>query len=127
MNHGSGWILFEESFRQRTKKLISILPPWKSFAEIAKLIEQIYIDRYGSIDERLAFKKSRKSAAYTAMTDPYNGTTHCGHDPVLVCIHANKIILRGNELEFLYRIAANRNDPMNPIFEARHQTIIVDR
>jgi hypothetical protein len=60
------------------------------------------------------------------MTDMYNGTTHCGHEPCIVCIYANKMILRGDQLEFHYRIAVNRDDPIKPIFEARHQTITVD-
>ena len=126
MNHGPGWVIFEESFHQRTKKLLSILPSRKSVWEIERLVEQMYVDRYFSIKGKLAYKKSRKYTPYKALTDPFSCITHCGHEPFFVAVPARKIILRGSLLEFHYQIAVNRDDPMNPVFEARHQIILVE-
>jgi len=126
MNHGSGWILIEEYYHSRSRKLLSILPPRKSRRDVAAFMEQLYVDRHASIREKLGYKKHCKLAAYAVSTDMFNGTMHCGHEPFFICVFANKIVLRENNLEFHYRIAVNRDDPMNPIFEARSQTITVD-
>jgi hypothetical protein len=126
MNHGPGWVIFEESFHQRTKNLLSILPARKSVWEIERVVEQMYVDRHFSIKEKLAYKKSRKHIIYKPLTDPYSCIIHYGHEPFLVAIPARKILLRGNQLEIHYRIAVNRDDPMNPVFEARQQIIPVE-
>ena len=124
MNHGPGWVIFEESVHQRTKQLLSILPSRKSVWEIEKLVEQMYVDRHFSIREKLAYKKSRKHSPYKALTDPYSCIIHFGHEPFFVAVPARKIILRGDQLEFHYQIAVNRDDdPMNPIFESRQQAL----
>ena len=106
--------------------MISILPSRRSCWDIARHVEQVYIDRQASIREKLAYKKSRKSAAYTPMIDPFNGTIHCGHEPYLICIHANKIVLRGTNLELHYQIAVDRSDPMHPIWEPRQIILSVE-
>ena len=120
MNYGTGWVIFEESYREGTKKLVSILSPRRTPKDVSAFVEQLYIDRYGSIRERLGYKKSRKAAAYTPMMDGFGGVMHCGHEPYLVGIHAHKIVLRDGQLEFTYRIATNRDKgPMNVKFEER--------
>ena len=123
MNHGPGWVIYEESFHKRTKKILAILPSRKSVWEIERIVEQMYVNRYCSINEKLAYKKSRKFKPHTHLTDHYSGIIHYGHEPYFVCIPARKIILHEGMLELHYRIAINRDDPMNPIFEPRNQTI----
>ena len=51
---------------------------------------------------------------------------HVGHQPFFVGIYGRKILLTKNVLTFTYRIAASREDPFNPVFEERHQSLVVD-
>jgi hypothetical protein len=130
MNHGPGWIVFEESRHQRTRKLLSILPARREPRDVACFMEQIYVDRFASLRERLSYKKKSKkspiAAVFKAMRDIYNNTIHVGHEPFYVGIRAHKITLKGNVLEFWYKIAANVEDPHNPKFEDRCQSLVVD-
>ncbi len=126
MNYGRGWVIFEESYREGTRTLVSILSPRRTPKDVSTFVEQLHIDRYGSVRERLEYKKSRKAAAYTPMFDGYGGVMHCGHEPHLVGIYARKIVLQDGRLEFTYRIATNRGKgPMNVKFEERQQSLAV--
>jgi hypothetical protein len=62
MNYGAGWIILEESYREGTTKLLSILSPRRTAKNVSAFIEQLHIDRYCSIRERLEYKKTRKAA-----------------------------------------------------------------
>jgi hypothetical protein len=42
-------------------------------------MEQVYIDRFGSIEEKLTFKKSRKYAAFPVKFDLYGQSVYCGN------------------------------------------------
>ncbi len=84
------------------------------------------MDRHGSIQERLEYKKSRKATAYSPMMDGYGGVMHCGHEPHLVGIYAKKIVLQDGQLEFTYRIVTNRDKgPLDVKFEDRQQSLVV--
>jgi hypothetical protein len=126
MNYGPGWVIFEEFYRAGIRQLVSILSPRRTSKDISAFIEQLYIDRHGSIRERLEYKKSRKAAAYTPMMDGYGGVMHCGHEPYLVGVRARKIVLRDGQLEFTYLIATNRDKgPLEVKFEERQQSLAV--
>lgn len=127
LNYGKGWVIFEDSYREKTRKLVSILSPRRTPEDVKVFVEQLYIDRYGSIRERLEYKKSRKSTAYPAMFEGYGGVMHCGQEPHLVAIFARSIVLRDELLEFTYQIAMNRTEgPTKLRFEERQQTLVVD-
>ena len=126
MNYGAGWVIFEESHREGTRKLVSILSHRRTSKDVSTFVEQLYIDRYGSIRERLEYKKSRKAAAYTPMLDGFGGVMHCGHEPYLIGIRAHRIVLRDGQLEFTYRIVTNRDKgPMDVKYEERQQALAV--
>jgi hypothetical protein len=127
MNYGAGWIILEESYREGTKKLLSVLSPRRTAKDVSAFVEQLHIDPHGSIRERLEYKQSRKVAAYNTMLDGFGGVMRCGHEPHLTGIYAHKIVLRKGQLEFTYRIATNRNKgPLEVTFEERPQSIAVD-
>jgi hypothetical protein len=124
MNHGPAWVLFEESFHERTKTLVSILSPRRTVRDVADYVEQLHMDRTGSIEERLRYKKSRKSAAYQPLIE--GSVIHCGHEPFLTAIYATKTRLRDNTLHFTYRIIAERGADITDVrFEEREQSIDV--
>ena len=127
MNYGAGWIILEESYREGTTKLLSILSPRRTAKDVSAFVEQLHIDRHGSIRERLEYKKTRKAAAYAPMLDGFGGVMHCGHEPHLTGIYAHRIVLRNEQLEFTYRIATNRDKgPLEVTFEERQQSIPLD-
>ena len=126
MKHGRGWIIFEESYPESVRKLLSILPARRTPNQVAAFIEQIYIDSYTTIAEQIAYKKSSRSAIYGASIDPMTCIIHCGDNPWLVGIYARSISLIGNYIQFAYKILADASDPLNPVFAERHQTLSVD-
>lgn len=127
MNHGAGWIIFEESLNQGSRRLLSVLSPRRTPRDVASFIEQLYVDSHCSIRERLQYKKTRKSAAYTPQLDDYGGVMHCGHDPFLVGIYAHKILLRESTLQFVYRIVVGRSESsLQASYEERQQSLAVD-
>ena len=122
MNHGPAWIIFEESHKRDSRALISILSPRRSQHDVARFMEQIYVDRHASIKERIQYKKSRNSATYRPVAD--HQVLHCGHDPFLVGVYARQTTISGNVLEFRYRIVVRRTvDPRNFEFEERRQVL----
>jgi hypothetical protein len=125
MNHGSGWILFQQKFGESHRVLLSILPARKARDDVAAYMEQLYVDRFSSIHQRLDYKKHRKTIN-SVITDRGGGVMHCGHDPYFHCLYASKIVLKGNVLEYFYRILVNADDPLNPRFEQRSQAIEVE-
>jgi hypothetical protein len=97
--------------------LISIIAPRRSPQFVAKYIEQLYVDRYASIRERLNYKKSPKNFPYRTHIGLYSGVMHCGQDPVLHALQSDRIMLAGNELTFTYKILVREDPGHIPVFE----------
>jgi hypothetical protein len=127
VNYGAGWILYEESLHQNTRKLVSILPARRPPNDVSKFMQQIYIDRTCTLQERLDYKKSPKSAAYKVESDRLTNPLHIGHDPWLMDIYAHRIFLKAEGLEFTYRVLVNPSaDPRCARFEDRTQVLEVE-
>jgi hypothetical protein len=125
MNHGPAWIIIEESFHKKSRRLVSVLSPRRSHSHVVAFIEQLCVDRSSSIVERMEYKKSRKSARHTPMLD--GNIIHCGHEPWLIGYYAHKTAVKDGVLEFSYRIVVRRTpNPLNFEFEERRQCISVD-
>lgn len=123
MNHGAGWIIFEESYPDGTRRLLSILPARRNPKEVTRFLQQSYVDRFATIDEKLHFKKNPKFRPFSVLVDIHGGPMSIGHGPFYFAIYARKIVCEGNCLTFYYKIAANRDDPLNPVFEERAQSL----
>ena len=104
MNYGSGWIVIEGKYPRTTSVLISIIAPRRSPQFVAQYIEQLYVDRYASIRERLNYKKSPMNFPYRTQIGLYSGVMHCGQDPVLHALQSDRIVFTGNELTSTYKI-----------------------
>jgi hypothetical protein len=125
MKHGPAWILFEESYHSGSRKLLSIQPSRRTSRDIVSFMEQLYVDRFASMDERMQYKKSRDAATYKPTVDGH--TIHCGHDPFFVGIRARQTDLRGGLLEFHYRIIIRQSsEPLDFKTEERSQVLNVD-
>jgi hypothetical protein len=95
--------------------------------DVATFIHQLVIDRYTSIHHQLRFKKSKRRDPYAPLLDHYSPILHCGHDPHLVAICADQIILLEDQLELHYRIVTDRSNVMNLKYEPRNICIAIER
>lgn len=89
-------------------------------------MQQVYVDRFASLEDRVAFKKSPFGYAVEPIKDRFCPIVHLGNNPFFVGIRAIDIRLAENVLEFTYRIATDTSDPFQPIYEKRIQSIVVD-
>src|ERR1700722_7578519 len=126
INHGTGWLLFEQPINRPTPTLLSILSPRRPARNVAAYLEQLYVDRCCSIRAQLMYKKSRKYAAWPIKIDRYGLGMRCGHDPCFFGIYARKIFLAGNILEYEYTIVAAADDPRHIVFQVKRQSLNVN-
>lgn len=105
MKAGKSWLIFEEHFHTRERRLNSIVSPRKTPRYICDLMEQIYVDKFASIREKLIYKKDRKKSAFVMEKHEQRGPTifSCGHEPVFRAYYCDSIELNGCELKFTYR------------------------
>jgi hypothetical protein len=126
INHGPGWVLFEQPSNQPLSTLLSILSPRRPARNVAAYLEQLYVDRFCSIRAQLFYKKSRKYAAWPIKIDRYCLGMRCGHDPCFFGIYAQKILLTGNILEYEYKIVEVADDPRHLVFKTKRQSLTVN-
>src|ERR1700722_282485 len=126
INHGTGWLLFEQPINRPACTLLSILSPRRPARNVAAYLEQLYVDRFCSIRAQLMYKKSRKYAAWPIKIDRYGLSMRCGQDPCLFGIYARKIVLTGNILEYEYKIVEVSEDPRHLVFQIRRKSLTVN-
>lgn len=123
---GTGWVLFEQASDRPTRSLLSILSPRRTARDVAAYVEQLYVDRFCSIRVQLIYKKSRKYALHPATIGRYGLSVHCGHEPSFVGVLARDIRLKGNVLEYEYRVVVNAEDRPRVLLEIRRQSLTID-
>jgi hypothetical protein len=126
INHGTGWVLFEQPSNPPACTLLSILSPRRPVRKVAAYLEQLYVDRFCSIREQLSYKKSRKYAAWPIKIDRYGLGMRCGHDPCFLGIYARKILLTANILEYEYKIVEFADDPRHIVFQIKRQSLTLN-
>lgn len=89
-------------------------------------MRQLYVDKFATIEERLAFKKSSSSYPLYPIQDHFYPIIHLGHNPFYVGIRALDLRLEDSVLTFTYKIAVDTSDPFRPVYEPRSQSIAVD-
>jgi hypothetical protein len=126
INHGTGWLLFEQVADRPACTLLSILSPRRPARHVAAYLEQLYVDRFCSLRAQLIYKKSRKYAAWPSRLDRYGLGMRCGNDPCFIGIYARKIILTGNVLEYEYKVVEVSDEPRHLVFQTKRQSLTVD-
>ncbi|KRG71290.1 hypothetical protein ABB27_03285 [Stenotrophomonas terrae] len=106
--------------------MLSVLSPRKNQQFVVQFMQQLYVDRFATIANRLAFKKSSSNYPLEPMQDRFYPIIHVGHNPFFVGIRALDLRLTDNVLEFTYKIATDTSDPFHPVYEPRSQSIVVD-
>ncbi len=105
MNLGAAWIIVEESFHNTERHLVSIISARKKHEYIRDFMEQRYVDKFASVDERIAYKKNRKQSPFRIENYEITGTIiSCGHDPIFNAYYCHKLMLAENTLTFTYRV-----------------------
>jgi hypothetical protein len=125
INHGTGWILFEQPPNRSACTLLSILSPRRPARNVAAYLEQLYVDRFCSIRAQLMYKKCRKYAEWPIRIDRYGLSMRCGHDPCFLAIYARKILLTENTLEYEYKIVEIADDPRHLVFRIKRESLTV--
>ena len=83
MNLGTGWVIIEESFHSTEKRLVCDHQCSKVSEYVRDFMEQTYVDKFASINEKLSYKKNRKQSPFKIEKYEQTGTTiSCGHDPM---------------------------------------------
>ena len=75
---GNAWIVYSEDPASGHKQLLSILDSRKSRSAVSAYVEQLYVDKFGSFDERVAYKKRKKSWPYLAEKIGLTNAICCG-------------------------------------------------
>ena len=118
MNIGKGWLIIEESVHKDTKSLVSIISPRRTESYVQKYMEQMYVDRFASIEEKIAYKKKPESWPYRANTQKhYSGIIDCGHDPIMMAYYCHKLNLKKGVLKYTFKTLKGQTNDLRPIFE----------
>jgi len=125
MSLGTGWLIIEESAHTGTKTLISIISPRKRESYIQQYMEQLYVDKYASFEEKIAYKKNQKSWPYPAepVTPVYPYVLSCGHDPIIMAYHCHKLKLKKGILEYTFKTFKGQDEDMRPIINEINRKI----
>ena len=118
MKTGKGWLIIEESIHKNTETLVSIISPRRAWNYVQKYVEQMYVDRFASIEEKIAYKKKSGSWPYRAKKQGlYTGIIECGHDPIMWAYYCHKLTLENGVLNYTYKKLKGQTNDLQPIFE----------
>jgi len=126
MKHGPGWVIFEERHPSGERRLLSLLSPRRNQQFVAQFMLQLYVDRFATIEDRLAFKKSPNSYPVDPVHDRFYPIVHLGYNPFFVAIRALDLRLADNVVEFTYKVATDTSDPFRPVYAPRTQSIAIN-
>jgi len=126
MDVGVGWVIIEYSVHSGKRFLISLINPRRTGEYVQRYVEQLYVDRYASIEEKISYKKNPKSWPYGAIFQgPYSGNITCGHDPIMSAHKCHKMKLKDGILTYIYKTLKGQKDDLRGIFEEITSTIDV--
>ncbi|WP_373043979.1 hypothetical protein [Vulgatibacter sp.] len=123
--HGPAWVLYEESYHKKQRRLVSIIPPRRSTSWIEDYLTQRYVDTMASLAGRLDFKRSPKSYPVRVQQGRHCNPMWIGHDPTMFAVYAKAVVVRGSTLEFTYDILVGEREDV-PRLEPRVQTLVVE-
>lgn len=124
---GKGWLLIEQDIHSGNESLISIIDARSHARYVKQYMEQRYVDKYASIDEKILYKKNKSNWPYRvnqSITN-YSGILDCGDSNMFVAYRCHKLQLNDNLLVYTYRIYKGGAETGNPVFEEKTKSIIV--
>jgi len=126
MDQSAGWVIYEDyGNREEPRRLLSLLPAHNSYATVARVMEQMYAERFASMEEPVPSSARRpRRPRFMAQKDALDGAIYVGHLPVYIGAYAHRMRVTETTLEFWYRIST-RAPPCRPVFEDRHQVLTI--
>ena len=121
---GKAWIIHSEDTSGGSIELISILSPRKTIRHVAEYVEQSYVDRFASIEEKIAYKKKRSNWPYPAEILQPAYVVSCGFGPYYLAHHCHHIRVDGNWLIGEYRFVKAIDADLKPIEFTKGEVII---
>lgn len=101
MKHdGSGWVIVAEHADGTGCEVVSILPARRGKPFVGQFMQQSYADRFGSIDERLEFKRRPGLPRFALNEDSATGLMRVGNGPVYVAFLARCLAVTDDGLSF---------------------------
>ncbi len=127
MNTSKGWLIIEEYFHEGTISVVSIISPRKSSSYVREYVEQMYVDRFASINEKIAYNKNPKSSAFKIEKSLDKNSFSFGHDPTFRVYRCHKLSLKGNKLTYTYtyKVFKDEEGRDKPILNENTETINV--
>ncbi|RUA06802.1 MAG: hypothetical protein DSY43_01225 [Gammaproteobacteria bacterium] len=103
-NFGKAWIIIEEHFHTQEYFLISIINARKGKSYIREYIEQIYVDKFASINEKFIYKKNRNNLSAYQEHNYQGNIVSVGHEPTFRGYYCDSFkIIDDDTLEFSYK------------------------
>ncbi|MDR0183440.1 hypothetical protein [Lysobacter arvi] len=126
MDQSAGWVIYEDyGNREEPRRLLSLLPAHNSYACVARIMEQMYAERFACMEEPIPTSGRRpRRPRFMAQKDAVDGAIYVGHLPVYIGAYAHHLRVTGTTLEFWYRIST-RGEARRPTFEDRHQVLAI--
>ncbi len=100
---GTAWLVIKESVYGNKVHLLSVLNPRKLSKDITWYLEQIFVERFASFDEKILYKKDSKKSAFRIEPHEITSTIiSCGHDPIYLAYRCHWLKRVENYLLFSY-------------------------
>ncbi len=113
---GKAWVIHsEDTLGERYLDLISIQSPRKSIQNIASYVEHVYVDRFASIEEKIAYKKKTSSWPYPAEILRPACVVCCGFGPVYFAHFCHHVSIEGELMIGKYRFVKSLNENHEPV------------
>ena len=95
-----------------------MISPKRTGSYVQKYMEHLYVDKFASIEEIIAYKKRPESWPYRAhMQKHYSGIIDCGHDPIMKAYYCHKLNLKNGVLTYTFKTLKGQTNDHRPIFE----------
>lgn len=99
-NVGKAWVVYETHNHELTNYLVSIIRPTRPYRWVAGYLQQLHVDRFWTIEDKIAFKKSPNSGP-TLLFGHLKESIIVNSDTsvVLSAVKADRITLQESEIE----------------------------
>lgn len=112
---GKGWLILSEDPASGAQEFLSLLSPRKSRSAVMSYVEQLYVDQFASLDEKVSYKKNRKTWPYPAEKVGLTNAICCGHSPIYWAHFCSDISISENALKGTYRYIKEVDLDLRPI------------
>jgi hypothetical protein len=118
---GKCWLVIEKGIDENPDTLLSIISSRRSFEYVRDYMEQLYVDKFASTDEKIRYKKSRSNWPYPAYKQgKYTGNIICGHSPYFEALFCHRVTLEDQVLKYGFKRYMGEKSRTNPVFGDRN-------